>query len=76
MFSESLNLGLPEYAVSRAILELHETQEFVSARDIAGLLNCSEKTVYRALERLRSANKVRRMEGSPTWRGYRYDVER
>lgn len=54
------NLGLREYAVSRAIIELRETHEYINAEMIADHIRCSTRTVYSALTVLQSAKQVRR----------------
>ena len=76
MYNESLNLGLPEFAVVRAITELHEDHYYISAQKIADYISCDRRTVERAIGRLRKAGDLVRGDGSPTWGGYHYDVKR
>jgi DNA-binding MarR family transcriptional regulator len=75
MFMPDKNLGMPEYAVSRAIEELSEEHVYINASLIADHIGCVPKTVYRAMKRLEKANKLTRLEGSPSHGGYRYVVE-
>ena len=55
MFLPEQNLGVSDYAVSRAIPELHEHLEFIKPEDVARHINGSRSTVYRAIDNLKAA---------------------
>ncbi len=73
MFMPELNLGLSEYAVSRAIPELHREHDYISRHDIAARIGCSSRTVERAIANLIEAGVIERCERSKG--GYRYYVK-
>jgi len=75
MFMSERNLGLSDYAVKHAILNLQTHQDYISADDIADEIGCERKAVYRALGRLRDADIIKRLDGSPSRGGHRYVIE-
>lgn len=73
MFMPEKNLGIGEFAVSRAIQELREQHDFISARMIAEHIGCEQTAVYRAMKNLKAAGKLRRGKGSARKGGYKYE---
>ncbi len=74
MFDPGRNMGLSEFAVSRALVEMNSEREYVSVAVIAAHVGCSDRTVKRAMKRLIDANAIVRLDGSTSKGGYRYDV--
>lgn len=74
MFTARNNLGLSEYAVSRALLELNCQEEYIPIRSVANHIGCSIRTVERALKRLMEAEVVVRIDGNNRLGGHRYHV--
>jgi predicted transcriptional regulator len=75
MFMPERNLGISEFAVSRAIMELNQQHERLTATMIAEHIGCEKTAVYRAIARLKEAGKLLRGEGSPKAGGYRYVIK-
>ena len=73
MFLPEQNLGISDFAVSRAIPELHQEQDYISRQDIAHHIGGSIRTVDRAIKNLTAAGKLQRLERSKG--GYRYHVK-
>lgn len=73
MFIPELNVGLSDYAVTRAIPELQCERHLITLDDIANHIGCSRSTVERAIATLRRAGRIRRVDGSRS-RGYRYEI--
>lgn len=73
MFMAEKNLGLSDFAVSRAINELREQYRFLSAHMVAEYIGCSPDTVYRSMRRLKEAGKLKQGAGSITQGGYEYE---
>jgi predicted transcriptional regulator len=67
-------MGLSEFAISRALLELQCDREYISIAMVATHVGCSNRTVKRAMKRLIESNTVVRLDGCRTKGGYRYDV--
>lgn len=75
MFAAENNIGLSEYAVRCALLELKCEEQQVSMRQVAAHIKCSESTVKRAMSRLMAADLLERLDGSRRGGGYRYAVK-
>jgi predicted transcriptional regulator len=75
MFMDQLNLGAIEFAVSRAIPELHEDHDYISARQIADHIGCERTCIYRAIRRLKAAGRLQRLEYKPRNGGSKYHVK-
>lgn len=75
MFMPDQNQGLSEFAVIRAIPELQQKHEFISASLIADYIGCGESTVYRAMKNLMQAGLLTRLDGATRIGGYQYRVE-
>lgn len=73
MFMAEKNLGLSDFAVSRAIKELRENHRLINADMIAEYIGCSRDTVYRSMRRLKQAGKLEQGAGSITQGGYEYE---
>ena len=74
MYDPKANMGLPEFAVSRALIELQSEREYVSIAAVASHVGCSTRTVKRAMKRLIETNTIVRLDGSRSKGGYRYNV--
>lgn len=73
MFMPTKNLGITDYAVSRAIMELHKKHELINARMIAEHINGEQTAVYRSLKTLKNADLVRVVDGSARAGGFKYE---
>lgn len=73
MFMPNKNLGITDFAVSRAIMELHEEHDLINAQMIADKINGEETAVYRSLKNLKEAGLVSVCGGSRRAGGYRYE---
>jgi predicted transcriptional regulator len=58
MFVAKLNMNTTDWAVSRAIRELHKQHTFISQRMIAQHINCDPATVYRSLRWMKEEGLV------------------
>lgn len=75
MYEPRLNVSIADFAVSRAIPELHATREYISETDIANHIGCGRITVNRALKNLINSGRVIRADGPhPRLGGSRYLV--
>lgn len=72
MFMASKNLNITDYAVSRAIMELHECHDLITAQMIATKINGERRTVYRSIKRLTDADMLQVLRGSSRGGGYAY----
>jgi predicted transcriptional regulator len=75
MYMPELDMGLPDYAVSRAIPELDGGERYITIEDIAHHIGCSTRTVQRAIAKLMAANRLKRLDGGVKQGGYRYHVK-
>lgn len=75
MYMPELDMGLPDFAVSRAIPELHKQKQYITIADIAKHIGCSERTVQRAIMKLEAAKRLTRLDGGRKQGGYRYHVK-
>lgn len=71
-YDMALDVGITDYAVSRAIMELNKHHDRYSSEEIAQHIGCSVVTVRRTLPRLIKAKRVTR-EGD-NHRGYKFEV--
>lgn len=74
MFRRELNMGLPDYAVSRAIPELRGDEQPITYQQIAVHIGCSRATVERAMRNLMDAGHVVRLDDSKFRGPSRYRV--
>lgn len=74
MFVAERNLGVIDFAVTRAIPELQEEYDLINAKLIAEHIGCEQTAVYRSMSRLREAGRLRRGRGAARRGGYRYIV--
>lgn len=74
MFMAERNVGLAEYAITRAIPELQAQSELISYTDIAEHIGCGYATVHRSVKRLLDAGTLIRVYGSTRNGGYRYTI--
>ena len=65
--------GATEFAITRAIIELRQRNDYISAQMIADHISCERHTVHKALKRLIDQGQVLRGEGSKRGGGYKYD---
>lgn len=73
MFMATMNLGITDYAVSRAIQELQKEHDLISARMIAEKINGEQTAVYRSIKTLKEADLLEVKAGSNRAGGYRYE---
>lgn len=73
MFMPANNLSITDYAVSRAIMELHEQHKLINAQMIAKKINGEETAVYRSLKNLKQADLVKVSGGSARAGGFVYE---
>lgn len=71
-YTLSLDMGLSDFAVTRAIKELAVEQSSFGCAEIASYIGCSKRTVERCLPRLIEAGMIVRAGGSART-GYRYE---
>ncbi|MEM9954349.1 MAG: hypothetical protein AAF846_22250 [Chloroflexota bacterium] len=69
------NLGITDYAVSRAIMELHQQYELINAQMIAERINGERTAVYRSIRTLREADLLEIKYGSSRAGGFRYEYK-
>ena len=74
MFDPRANVGMSDYAVTRAIPELHRDRHFITEEQIAAHIGCGTSTVKRALTTLMASGRVIRVEKNPRRGGSRYIV--
>lgn len=72
MYQVFMDMGINEFAVKKAILDLSAVKEKFSQEDIAALIKCERKLVNRACQKLLQAGAIRRIGSKRT--GYRYLV--
>lgn len=70
MYQLALDMGLVDFAITRAIDELSRKHERFNAQDIAAYIGCGEATVKRNLPRLRNAGIITRIKNANG--GHRY----
>lgn len=73
MFVMSLNTGISEFAVSRAIIELQQHHDLITAEMIADHIGGGVATVYRSIQNLEKSGLLIRERGSSRQGGYRYE---
>lgn len=73
MYMEQKNLGITDYAVSRAIMELQDQHDVINADMIAEHINGERTAVYRSMRKLKQAKFLVRGDGSPRAGGYQYE---
>lgn len=73
MFMAALNLSITDYAVSRAIMELHQEHEYINAQMIAEKINGEQTAVYRSFKNLKDAKLLRVSGGSARTGGFIYE---
>lgn len=73
MFQMSKNLSITDYAVSRAIKELHQEHELINAKMIANHINGGKTAVYDSLSNLKQANLLKIKDGSARAGGFIYE---
>lgn len=71
-YQMALDVGITDYAVSRAIMELNEVHDRYSSEEIARHIGCSVVTVRRTLPRLINAKMITRTGNNH--RGYKFEV--
>jgi len=71
-YRPGLDMGLNEFALERAIMELAQQRETFDYFDIADYIGCSRRTVASGMKRLLLADRVIAI-GSRRG-GYRYEV--
>lgn len=67
------NLSITDYAVSRAIMELHENHDLINARMIADHINAGTTAVYSSIANLKKAELLHIKGGSARSGGFRYE---
>lgn len=72
MYQPHLNMGITEYAVSRAILELQEEHHHISYEMIADRIGGGVSTVGKTVTHMIRCGMLRRVSGSTRAGGYRY----
>lgn len=72
MYQVLMDMGINEYAVKKAILDLSAVKDKFSQEDIAIVLRCERKVVNRACQKLLKAGAIKRIGSKRT--GYRYLV--
>lgn len=73
MFMANLNMNPTDFAVSRAIGELHERYETINYEMIANYIGCAEVTVKRSMSRMKQDKLVKVIDGASKSGGFRYE---
>jgi predicted transcriptional regulator len=68
-----LNMGITEYAVSRAIMELQKEHNLISYKMIADRIGGGTTAVGESVKHMMKSQTLIRIEGSSRAGGYRYD---
>ena len=59
MYMPEQNFSPLDFAVSRAIPELHEEKEYISGEMIAEHIGCTSRSVYKSLRWMKSAKLIK-----------------